>query len=69
MRSLARALIALGIEFSNELTYMPSMAPRSANQAEFENGGMQVGVSTLTYYTLICRGPHLIVFCLFLGVV
>ncbi|KAJ8428696.1 hypothetical protein Cgig2_006815 [Carnegiea gigantea] len=42
MRSLARALAALGIEFSNELTYMPSMAPRSANQAEFENGGMQV---------------------------
>lgn len=42
MGSLASALTAHNMEFSNELTYMPGMAPRSANQAEFENGGMQV---------------------------
>lgn len=42
MRSLATALTALKMEFSNELTYLPSMAPTSANQAKFEDGGMQV---------------------------
>lgn len=42
MGSLATALTALKIEFSNELTYMPGMAPRSANQAILEKGGMQV---------------------------
>ncbi|KAH9617442.1 hypothetical protein KSS87_020614 [Heliosperma pusillum] len=42
MRSLATALTALNMEFSNELTYMPGMAPRSANQAIYEDGGMQV---------------------------
>lgn len=42
MGSLATALTALRMEFSDELTYLPSMAPRSANQANFENGGMQV---------------------------
>lgn len=42
MGSLATALTAQSMEFSNELTYMPGMAPRSANQAKFENGGMQV---------------------------
>ncbi|PHU00396.1 Histone-lysine N-methyltransferase ATXR5 [Capsicum chinense] len=42
MASLASALTALGMEFSDELTYMPGMAPRSANRAKFESGGMQV---------------------------
>ncbi|XP_057522156.1 histone-lysine N-methyltransferase ATXR6-like [Amaranthus tricolor] len=52
MASLATALIATGTEFSNELTYVPGMAPRSANAAALENGGMQVmskeDVETLT---------------------
>ncbi|KAJ8551558.1 hypothetical protein K7X08_021573 [Anisodus acutangulus] len=42
MASLASALTALDMEFSDELTYMPSMAPKSANSAKFESGGMQV---------------------------
>ncbi|KAK4585497.1 hypothetical protein RGQ29_022951 [Quercus rubra] len=42
MSSLASALTALHMEFSDDLTYMPDMAPRSANKAKFENGGMQV---------------------------
>ncbi|KAB1205115.1 Histone-lysine N-methyltransferase ATXR6 [Morella rubra] len=42
MASLATALMATGTEFSNELTYVPGMAPRSANRAALEQGGMQV---------------------------
>ena len=42
MASLATALTATNTEFSNELTYMPRMAPRSANRASLEKGGMQV---------------------------
>ncbi|KAJ0976609.1 hypothetical protein J5N97_012083 [Dioscorea zingiberensis] len=42
MRSLATALTALHMEFSNDLTYMPGMAPQSANLANLEKGGMQV---------------------------
>lgn len=42
MASLATALMATGTEFSNELTYIPGMAPRSANCAALEKGGMQV---------------------------
>ncbi|XP_021728093.1 probable Histone-lysine N-methyltransferase ATXR5 [Chenopodium quinoa] len=42
MGSLARALTALKMEFSNDLTYLPGMAPRSANRAILEDGGMQV---------------------------
>ncbi|CAD5175294.1 unnamed protein product, partial [Musa acuminata subsp. malaccensis] len=42
MASLATALTATGAVFSNELTYRPGMAPRSANRAANENGGMQV---------------------------
>ncbi|RRT71968.1 hypothetical protein B296_00012145 [Ensete ventricosum] len=42
MASLATALTATGAVFSNELTYRPGMAPRSANRAAYENGGMQV---------------------------
>ena len=44
MRSLATALTASGTEFSNELTYRPSMALRSANQPALEKGGMQVKI-------------------------
>ncbi|XP_057471060.1 histone-lysine N-methyltransferase ATXR6 [Actinidia eriantha] len=42
MASLASALTASGADFSNELTYMPGMAPRSANSSDLEQGGMQV---------------------------
>ncbi|XP_021291323.1 histone-lysine N-methyltransferase ATXR6 [Herrania umbratica] len=42
MASLATALEASGTEYSNELTYRPGMAPRSANSAALEKGGMQV---------------------------
>ncbi|KAH7855260.1 hypothetical protein Vadar_022980 [Vaccinium darrowii] len=42
MASLATALIATGADFRNELTYVPGMAPRSANCAALEQGGMQV---------------------------
>lgn len=55
MGSLARALTALKIDFSNELTYLPGMPPRSANQAIFEDGGMQV-LSKEDYETVtLCR--------------
>ncbi|KAG2594407.1 probable Histone-lysine N-methyltransferase ATXR5 [Panicum virgatum] len=42
MASLATALTSSKTEFSNELTYMPNMAPRSSNQARLEEGGMQI---------------------------
>ncbi|XP_007039114.2 PREDICTED: histone-lysine N-methyltransferase ATXR6 [Theobroma cacao] len=42
MASLATALESSGTEYSNELTYRPGMAPRSANSAALEKGGMQV---------------------------
>ncbi|KAL0321573.1 UNVERIFIED_CONTAM: Histone-lysine N-methyltransferase ATXR6 [Sesamum calycinum] len=42
MASLATALTATGTEFSNELTYVAGMAPRSANRAVLEREGMQV---------------------------
>ncbi|KAJ4954063.1 hypothetical protein NE237_030895 [Protea cynaroides] len=42
MASLATALTATGTEFSNEITYIPGMAPRSANSPDLEKGGMQV---------------------------
>ncbi|KAL3812794.1 hypothetical protein ACJIZ3_014062 [Penstemon smallii] len=42
MASLATALTTNGAEFSNELTYVPGMAPRSANRAILERDGMQV---------------------------
>ena len=42
MASLATALTSTKTEFSNELTYMPGMATRSANRAALEWGGMQV---------------------------
>lgn len=42
MASLATALTSLKMEFSNELTYVPRMAPRYKNRASLEKGGMQV---------------------------
>lgn len=42
MASAATALTASKMDFSNELTYVPSMAPKSSNQAKLEEGGMQV---------------------------
>lgn len=42
MASLATALTAMGAKFSDKLTYVPGMAPRSANRASLEHGGMQV---------------------------
>ncbi|PKU76940.1 histone-lysine N-methyltransferase ATXR6 [Dendrobium catenatum] len=42
MASLATALTTTGAVFSDKLTYCPGMAPRSANRAELEHGGMQV---------------------------
>lgn len=42
MASLATALTATGAKFSDKLTYVPGMAPRSANRASLEHGGMQV---------------------------
>lgn len=42
MGSLASALTALRMEFRAELTYMPGMASRRANQSKFEDGCMQV---------------------------
>ncbi|XP_042495467.1 probable Histone-lysine N-methyltransferase ATXR5 [Macadamia integrifolia] len=58
MGSLATALTALHMEFSNDLTYMPGMAPRSANQARFEKSGMQVlckeDIETLEHCRAMC---------------
>jgi len=42
MASLATALASSNAEFSNELTYITHMSPRSSNQARFEEGGIQV---------------------------
>ncbi|CAM0885428.1 unnamed protein product [Alopecurus aequalis] len=42
MASAATALISAKMDFSNKLTYIPSMAPRSSNKAKLEEGGMQV---------------------------
>lgn len=42
LRTLASALTSLNMKYSNELTYIPGMAPRSANQSMFELGGVQV---------------------------
>ncbi|KAK4770258.1 hypothetical protein SAY87_030790 [Trapa incisa] len=42
MASLATALTATGAKFSDKLSYVPGMAPRSANRASREHGGMQL---------------------------
>ncbi|KAK4350994.1 hypothetical protein RND71_030307 [Anisodus tanguticus] len=55
MASLATALLAAGADFSNELTYMPGMAPRSANHAALERDGMQVLSKEDTETLHLCR--------------
>ncbi|XP_062147711.1 probable Histone-lysine N-methyltransferase ATXR5 [Alnus glutinosa] len=70
MGSLASALTALHMEFSDDLSYMPGMAPRSANQAKIENGGMQVlskeDTDTLEQCSAMCKkgewAPLIVVF-------
>jgi hypothetical protein len=44
MASLATNLLSSKIEFSNELTYEPDMAPRSSYLARLEVSGMQFRV-------------------------
>jgi hypothetical protein len=60
MASLATALTSSRAEFSNELTYVHTMAPRSSNQARSEEGGIQVrksfpqnNIITIWYFVLI----------------
>ncbi|ESQ40914.1 hypothetical protein EUTSA_v10013971mg [Eutrema salsugineum] len=59
MGTLASALTALGIKYSDDLTYITGMAPRSANQSKFEKGGMQVlskeDLETLEQCRAMCR--------------
>ncbi|XP_057850131.1 histone-lysine N-methyltransferase ATXR6 isoform X3 [Cryptomeria japonica] len=58
MASLATALTSTGVDFCDELTYIPSLAPRSANRVEFEGAGMQVmgkeDKATLELCKLMC---------------
>lgn len=49
MTSVASALTSLNLEFSNDLTYPPNMAPESANRADLENGRMQVSLGSAEY--------------------
>ncbi|KAJ1381450.1 Zinc finger, PHD-type [Sesbania bispinosa] len=55
MASLATALTATKTEFSNELNYMPGMAPRSANRPALEHGGMQVLSKEDTETVNLCK--------------
>ncbi|KAM1054901.1 hypothetical protein ACFX15_002105 [Malus domestica] len=55
MASLATALMATGTEFSNELTYIPGMAPRWANCADLEREGMQVMSKEDTETLNLCK--------------
>ncbi|KAL5555653.1 hypothetical protein UlMin_037889, partial [Ulmus minor] len=55
MGSLASALKTLKMEFCDELSYGSGMAPRSANQAELEDGGMQVLSREDTETLELCR--------------
>ncbi|WMV20765.1 hypothetical protein MTR67_014150 [Solanum verrucosum] len=55
MTSLATALLAAGADFSNELTYMPGMAPRTANHAALEREGMQVLSKDDTETLQLCK--------------
>ncbi|KAG2309971.1 hypothetical protein Bca52824_021528 [Brassica carinata] len=58
LRTLASALTSLNMKYSNDLTYVPGMAPRSANRSMFELGGVQVlskdGFETLEH----CRAMN-----------
>ncbi|PIN14456.1 Histone-lysine N-methyltransferase [Handroanthus impetiginosus] len=55
MASLATALTATGTEFSNELTYVEGMAPRSANSPAHERDGMQVMSKDDTETLNLCK--------------
>ncbi|PIA47765.1 hypothetical protein AQUCO_01400396v1 [Aquilegia coerulea] len=59
MGSLATALTAFHVKFSNDLTYIRGMAPRSANLAKLEKGGMQVlpkeDIETLEECRAMCK--------------
>lgn len=55
MASAATALISSKMDFSNELTYVPSMAPKCSNQAKLEEGGMQVLTKEDKETIEICR--------------
>ncbi|XP_051143127.1 histone-lysine N-methyltransferase ATXR6 [Andrographis paniculata] len=55
MASLASALTATGTEFSNELTYIASMAPRSANCPALEKDGMQVMIKDDMETLTLCK--------------
>ena len=57
MASATTALSSSKMEFCNELTYVPSMAPKSSNQAKLEEGGMQVSKflhTTVLYFWIFC---------------
>lgn len=55
MASLATALESSGTEYSNELTYRPGMAPRSANSAALEKGGMQVMTNFHSFQVILIK--------------
>ncbi|KAK7243333.1 hypothetical protein RIF29_38126 [Crotalaria pallida] len=55
MASLATALTATNTKFSNELTYIPGMAPRSANCPALERGGMQILLKEDTETLNLCK--------------
>lgn len=55
MASLATALMTMGTDFSNELTYVRGMAPRLANRAAFEREGMQVSNAHESIQTVIAK--------------
>ncbi|PKA59774.1 Histone-lysine N-methyltransferase ATXR6 [Apostasia shenzhenica] len=58
MGSLATALTALSMEFTNDLIYMPEMACRSANKAILEKGGMQVLAKEDREALELCRSMY-----------
>ncbi|KAG0490043.1 hypothetical protein HPP92_006906 [Vanilla planifolia] len=70
MASLATALTTTGTVFSDILTYCPGMAPRSANRASLEQGGMQLlskedAEALNLCKSMMCKGecpPLLVVF-------
>ena len=47
MASLATAMTNSGVVYSDELTYISGLAPRSANDPNLEKGGMQVYITNL----------------------
>ncbi|KAI0507736.1 hypothetical protein KFK09_013864 [Dendrobium nobile] len=59
MASLATALTSLKMEFSNDLTYFPGMAPSSANAAILEKGGMQVLAREDKETVELCRSMYM----------